>query len=288
MSLSPPTLSSRLSALAQRLGLSGRGRLLGQRAQELHLPFQSLPAPRDSLWWQHSAPLERLVDMTHGALSGPVQEDKAEARAVLLGLVREEHRSLESFDLRQLDGLCGQPNDAWQTLEDIANSPAGKQLRIISYKDFVKTLSLALPRHLVGEALQLKSADWRGARQYWCGEQQQVALACAIVYARRRGLELMLPAELTHYRLNPVGLAELDNRYFMLAMPPQSWSDPHFMDLLLTGLPYARLSLLRDPGAPEFLLLPKRNPDSAALGEGLRLAGAPDVVAYLRQLQADH
>ena len=74
----------------------------------------------------------------------------------------------------------------------------------------------------------------------------------------------------------------------MLAMPPQSWSDPHFMDLLLTGLPYARLSLLRDPGAPEFLLLPKRNPDSAALGEGLRLAGAPDVVAYLRQLQADH
>ena len=285
MSLSPPTLSSRLSALAQRLGLSGRGRLLGQRAQELHLPFQPLPAPRDSLWWQHSAPLERLVDMTHGALSGPVQEDKAEARAVLLGLVREEHRSLDSFDLRQLDGLCGQPNDAWQTLEDIANSPAGKQLRIISYKDFVKTIGLALPRFLAGEPIELRQANWRGSRTFWSGDVQGEAFAGAIAYARRRELEVLLPANLVRYRLNEAGLDNLQKRYHVLAMPEAAWSDPSFMGLLLdNGIPYARLSLLKKAGTPEFLLLPKEHQEATALGEGLRLAGAQDVPSHLRQL----
>ena len=41
----------------------------------------------------------------------------------------------------------------------------------------------------------------------------------------------------------------------------------------------------RYPQAPEFLLLPKESPESNALGEGLRLAGAPDVIAYIAALQ---
>ena len=42
--------------------------------------------------------------------------------------------------------------------------------------------------------------------------------------------------------------------------------------------------LLRTPGAPEFLLLPKQSPQASALGEGLRQAGAPDMLDYVRQL----
>jgi hypothetical protein len=81
-------------------------------------------------------------------------------------------------------------------------------------------------------------------------------------------------------------LAELRRRYHMLAMPVQAWSEPAFMSLLLDhGLPYARLSLLRYPNAPEFLLLPKDSPEANALGEGLRLAGAPDVIGHLEALQ---
>jgi hypothetical protein len=57
------------------------------------------------------------------------------------------------------------------------------------------------------------------------------------------------------------------------------------MSLLLdNGLPYARLSLLRTPGAAEFLLLPKHSAEATALGEGLRLAGAADVVAHMKTL----
>ena len=68
-------------------------------------------------------------------------------------------------------------------------------------------------------------------------------------------------------------------------MPGAAWSDPAFMGLLLdNGLPYARLALLRTHGAPEFLLLPKHNQEATALGEGLCLAGAPDVVKHLKTL----
>jgi len=60
---------------------------------------------------------------------------------------------------------------------------------------------------------------------------------------------------------------------------------PSFMGLLLdNGIPYARLSLLKKAGTPEFLLLPKEHQEATALGEGLRLAGAQDVPSHLRQL----
>jgi len=49
-------------------------------------------------------------------------------------------------------------------------------------------------------------------------------------------------------------------------------------------VPYARLSLLRTPGSPEFLLLPKHSPQACALGEGLLQAGAPDMLRYVREL----
>ncbi|VXC36349.1 conserved hypothetical protein [Pseudomonas sp. 8AS] len=291
MSLSESTnnLASRLSALAQRLGLSGRvPRLVFERARALQLPFQPLPVPPESIWWLAGPPLQRLVDLPRDALSGPVQEDKAAARAVLMRVVEQEQRYLADFDLRRIDGLCGTPpeiGDMFGHFEEFAATQTCRSVRIISYKDFLKTISQALPRFLAGEPIELRQASWYGERLFWASEQHGEAFACAIAYARLRGLEVNLPAQLTRYRLNPSGLAELKQHYHVLAMPVQAWSDPAFMGVLLDNrLPYARLSLLRNPGAPEFLLLPKASAEANALGEGLRLAGAPDVVAYLEQL----
>lgn len=290
MSLSDTSsIASRLSALAQRLGLSGRvPRLVFERARHLQLPFQPLPVPAASLWWAAGPPLQRLVDLPRDALSGPVQEDKAAARAVLMGVVEREVLHLDDFDLRRIDGLCSPPpslDDRLASFEELAASPLGRGVRIISYKDFLKTISQAMPRFLAAEAVEVRQASWYGERLFWAGEQQGEAFACAIAYARLRGLEVTLPAELTRYRLSASGLGELRRRYHMLAMPVQAWSEPAFMSLLLNhGLPYARLSLLRYADAPEFLLLPKNSAEANALGEGLRLAGAPDVIGYLDAL----
>ena len=290
MSLSdqPSSLGSRLAALIQRLGLSGRApRQIVERASGLQLPFTPLPTLRDSICWQEGPPLQRLVDLPRGALSGPVQEDKAQAHAVLIRLIEVQQRQLDSFDLRLIDGFsdCAPERTTFTRFEDYAASEFCRQVRIISYKDFLKTISLALPGCLTGERLALREASWRGQRLFWAGEHHSQAFACAIAYARRRELEITLPAEISSYRFSREGLAELQRRYHVLAMPAAAWSDPAFMGLLLdSGLPYARLSLLRPAGAPEFLLLPKHSAEASALGEGLRLAGAPDVVAYLQAL----
>ncbi|HSC82904.1 MAG TPA: DUF6685 family protein [Pseudomonas sp.] len=290
VSESTTSLASRLSALAQRLGLSGRApRMVFDRARSLDLPFKTLPVPPHSIWWQAGPPLQRLVDLPRDALSGPVQEDKAEARAVLMRVVEVERQQLSDFDLRQIDGLCGiapAGSEAFVSLEEFAATQQCRNTRIISYKDFLKTISQAMPRFLAAEAVELRQASWYGQRIFWDSEQHAEAFASAIVYARLRGLEVTLPAEISRYRLSSSGLDELKRRYHVLAMPVQTWSDPAFMGLLLDNqLPYSRLLLLRDQGAPEFLLLPKSSIAANALGEGLRLAGAADVVAYLELLQ---
>lgn len=294
MSLSeqPSTLSSRLGALAQRLGLIGRGpRQILERASQLRLPFSPLPNARESISWQDGPQLHRLLDLPRSALSGPVQEDKAQAHAMLIRIIEKQEQQLESFDLRMIGGLSGGSAEQahYSSFEDFSTSEACRHVRIISYKDFVKTISLALPRFLAGECISLRQASWHGERIFWAAEHHNEAFACAIAYARRRELEITLPAELNHYHLNEQGLSELQRHYHVLAMPNAAWSDPPFMALLLdSGLPYARLSLQRGPGFPEFLLLPKHSSEATALGEGLRLAGAPDVVGHLQQLQKQH
>ncbi|MHC5879841.1 hypothetical protein ACYT69_13030, partial [Streptococcus pyogenes] len=72
-----------------------------------------------------------------------------------------------------------------------------------------------------------------GSRTFWSGETQGEAFAGAIAYARRRGLDAQLPANLVRFRLNETGLNDLQNRYHVLAMPEAAWSDPSFMGLLL-------------------------------------------------------
>ncbi len=289
MTMPPITLTERLAALLQRLGLGERGsQQLREQAARLRLPFAPLPEVPDSIWWQDGPPLQRLADLPRGALSGPVQEDKAAAHGALRALIRVEERQIGEFDLRWIDGLGGAPESGWRfnRFEDYAASSACRSIRLISYKDFSRTLAQALPHHASGETLYLRQASWRGERYFWSGEQAAPAFACAVAYARRRGLTIQLPALLSEYRLSRSGLDQLDASYHVLAMPAAAWSDARFMRLLLTGMPYARLNLLRDSGGPEFLLLPRSQTDADALGEGLRLAGAADVSAWLRTLLA--
>ena len=281
------TLSGRLAALAQRLGLLGRGsRQIFAKASALRLPFKALPAPVASIGWHEGPQLQLLLNLSRGALSGPVQEDKAQAHHALTQVVEAQAQHLQSFDLRLIDGFaCPCPPPGYASFEDYAASEHCRHVRIISYRDFVRTIGQPLPRFLAGEPIELRQASWRGARVFWSGETQGEAFASAIAYARRRELEVQLPANLLRYQLNEAGLNNLQNRYHVLAMPEAAWSDPGFMGLLLdNGIPYARLSLLKKADTPEFLLLPKAHPQATALGEGLRLAGAPDVPDHLRQL----
>lgn len=281
------SFSNLFAALARRIGIGRSGSLqLQEQAARLRLPFSPLPEMPDSIWWQDGPPLQRLADLPRGALSGPVQEDKAAAHQALRALVQVNERRISEFDLRWVDGLGGapEPGARFTRFEDYAASPACRSIRLISYKDFSRALAQALPHHASGEILYLRQANWRDERYFWNGEQVPQAFACAVAYARRRGLTVQMPAVLTEYRLQRAGLDQLDATYHVLAMPAAAWSDARFMRLLLTGMPYARLHLLRDTGGPEFLLLPREQADANALGAGLRQAGAADVCAWLRQL----
>lgn len=283
-----PSVTSHLTRFAQRLGLTGNSpRQVLEHASRLRLPFAPLPEPQPSIFWQDGPCLQRIVDLPRSALSGPVQEDKARAHAALTRLVRKESVFYGAIDLRQIDGLSAQHADStsYPTLEAFAATPGCRKLRVISYKDFLRTISRALPGFAADAPIELRQASWLGERLYWAGEHHPEAFACAIAYARLRGLEVSLPCELIDYRLDMAGLQALDREYHAITMPAQAWSDRDFMRLILdTKVPYARLTLLRNLSNSELLLLEKRQPVANAIGEGLKLAGAPDLVGYLRDL----
>lgn len=280
------SMTSRLAALAQRLGLGGADtHNVARRSRTLALPFEPLDTPTGGIGWQSGAPLYRLIDLPRGALSGPVQEDKARIHALLKRLVsghRDEHSAL---DLRSLDGLCSRTHQdsTLATLEELTQSDSCRKVRIISYNDFTKVLGLALPGFERKAPLQLRRASWHGERLFWDDDNHACEMANAVVYARRRGLEITLPAVVQCYQLHSTALDELDRDFHMLAIPARAWSDPAFMGLLLdTGMPYARFGLFNTE-TPESLLLPRDHAEANAFGEGLRSVGAADVVGYLRR-----
>lgn len=282
----PRNMAQRLAAIAQRLGLGGTDQhKVAQRTRSLALSFSAPASPPSGIGWQSGAPLYRLVDLPRGALSGPVQEDKARAHAALKKLVGSRLLELEEVDLRAVDGLYTRgplANSALPDFEALAASDAGRQVRIISYRDFGKALGQALPGFERGIELQLRRADWHGQRLFLELDNHVEAFACAVAYARRRGLELRLPARVRQFSLQGSALDDLERRYHVLAMPTQAWSDAGFMGLLLdTGLPYARFGLFNSE-TPETLLLPKDHPQADEFGNGLRSIGAPDLLGYLR------
>ena len=280
------SMTSRLASLAQRLGLGGAdAHNVAQRSRMLSLPFKAIETCASGIGWQSGTPLHRLIDLPRGALSGPVQEDKARIHAVLKRLVGSHSEEQPSLDLRTLDGLCQRAlqDSPLATLEELAQSDNGRKVRIISYNDFTRVLGQALPGFERKATLQLRRASWHGDRLFWDDDNHAYEMASAVVYARRRGLEITLPAIIQCFELRTAVLDELDNGFHMLAMPAQAWSDPAFMGLLLdTGMPYARFGLFNTE-TPESLLLPKDHPQSDTFGQGLREAGAPDVIDYLRR-----
>jgi len=283
----PRSVTSRLAALAQRLGIGGAdGHNIAERSRRLSLPFEELPELTAGLGWQSGPPLYRLIDLPRGALSGPVQEDKARIHAVLKRLVASQREDHPAVDLRSVDGLCcrSQLDSPLAGLEELSNCEHCRKVRIISYNDFTKVLGIALPGFERKAPLQLRGASWHGSRLFWDDDNHPCELANAVVYARRRGLEVILPANIQRFELQASVLDELERGFHMLAMPAKAWSDAAFMELLLeTGMPYARFGLFNTE-TPESLLLPKDHPQSDAFGQGLREAGAPDIVAYLRQV----
>ncbi|MCY1259953.1 hypothetical protein D9M68_180240 [compost metagenome] len=288
--MSQLSVTRRLASLAQRLGLkSGDLREIAERTQALSLAFSDPVAAAAGIGWQSGPPLHRLIDLPRGALSGPVQEDKAHAHATLTCLVEWQEENLPALDIRRIDGLCSRGPlgiSSLPDLEALAASEACRKLRIISYRDFARVLGSAVPGFERNERLHLRQASWHGERLFRADENHPAEFSCAVVYARRRGLEISLPASVRRYRLNPAALDDLDRRYHMLAMPSRAWSDPAFMQLLLdTGLPYARLGLFNTE-TPESLLLPKDHPQAHAFGLGLRAIGASDLVACLRACES--
>src|SRR5690606_22106527 len=99
-------------------------------------------------------------------------EDKAMAHGVLIRVVEQERHQLSSCDVRLVDGICGSDPAAepFRRLEDYAATQQCRSVRIISYKDFIRAISMALPRFLAGEQIQLRQATWRGERLFWSGE----------------------------------------------------------------------------------------------------------------------
>ena len=69
-----PSVTSRISRFAQRLGLTGTSpRQTLELASRLRLPFAPLSAPQPSIFWHDGPCLQRIVDLPRGALSGPIQ-----------------------------------------------------------------------------------------------------------------------------------------------------------------------------------------------------------------------
>ena len=256
-------------------------------AERIKLTFSGLDRPQLSISWKSNLYFQHLYDLPRGALSGPVQEDKAEAHALLVKLVSKVIDTESVIDLRDIYGFSEllPGTERMQDLETFAASEQCRHIRIISYRDFEKIITQAIPHFLSDQPINLRQASWLGTNLFWADEKLSCEFACAVVYARRRGLDLPKRTYISRYSLNIDVLQAVQRNYHMLIMPEQAWSDREFMAILLnSGSPYARLALSKEPYPTEVLLLPKRKQLSDNLGKGLKLAGAHDACEILLQL----
>ncbi len=287
MAQHPFSLLSRFGALFKRSDSNLTTLTPEQIAQQIRLPFTALAIGPVSICWKNNLYFQHLYDLPRSALSGPVQEDKAEAHSFLADIVTKTIDTNCIIDLRDIYGLsesvCGlQP---LPNLESFAASEQCRHIRIISYRDFEKTITQAIPHFLSDQPINLRQASWLGENLFWASEQHSCELACAVVYAKRRGLDLPKRSYISRYSLNSDALKVLSRNYHMLIMPEQAWNDRQFMAILVdAGIPYARLTLTKPPVQNEVLLLSKRKKSSDNLGKGLKLAGGYDAAEALLRL----
>lgn len=283
------SLLSRLSALFKRAEPDLTTLTPEQIAQRITLPFADLIAPDLSICWKNNLYFQHLYDLPRSALSGPVQEDKAEAHRFLAHIVTKTIDTERVVDLREIFGLSESIYSEQQhDLESFAASEQCRHVRIISYRDFEKTITQAIPHFLSDQPINLRQANWLGDHLFWASEQHSCELACAVVYAKRRGLDLPKRSYISRYALNTGALKLLNKHYHVLIMPEQAWSNGPFMAFLVgSSIPYARLTLTKSPVQSEVLLLPRHKKLSDSLGKGLKLAGAHDATEFMLKLIQD-
>ncbi len=248
------------------------------------LKFPSLDLSTPSIHWNKNTHLLNFANLAHRSLSGPVQEDKADAHALLKNVVDIEHYTLPSFDLCNLYGFNTDDNELVQheCLDSLAGCNACKSIRIISMRDFEKVLNQVIPDFDCAPRIQLYASELLGEKYFWSGQKNIDKLIGVIVYARRRGIAIQLPAEVSKAVINRNSLGFLSDCYHVLAMPAQAWADKNFMRFLIDyPVPYVRLPISRGDNPVEVLLLPRQNINANTLGEGLLAAGAQDAALFL-------
>lgn len=289
----PPAKNSILSRISSVL--TGRDATAGhqftakQVADTVRLDFPKPQLPSVSIHWKQNLNLQHLINLPRKALSGPVQEDKAAAHRFLQNIVTAEEYTLSLFELRDIYGVDLNLPEAlhYESLEDIAGSELCRTIRIISMRDFSRVLNQAVPNFEQKKTIHLNSASWLGLKYFWASELNSPELVSAIVYARRRGLSLQKAAKVQRATLNEIAIKNLQQFYHALVMPSNAWSENTFMQYLVNSrVPYARLPLFRGKNPIEILLLPRSEPPSDTLGQGLRKAGAQDAADFLLKLSS--
>ncbi|KUM34007.1 hypothetical protein [Pseudomonas sp. EpS/L25] len=277
------------SSLALHLHPSLASRRIQRCLERLADAFTPIPPPRESLWWDDGHPLQLLLGLPRAALSGPTQEIKSTAHALLSQLVVAETLQSSSFDLRALDGLCHRPQeqipDDVVHLEELAALPAAReQVRIIGYRDFQAALYRTLPTLSAEHPLKLRQANWRGQRFFLDNDAATtLAFASIVAYARIRGIAVEVPVQVQQLRLEAAAIERLHEAFTLYALPNAVWNHPDFIQVLLgLKLDYARLPMAAPGQDLEWLLLPNAVASTRILAETLERLGAAEVISYLR------
>ena len=218
-----PSLTSQIARLAQRLGLRSKSALpVQERASGLQLPFARLPEPDQASSGtmvracNASGVAARCAVRSGSGGQGPCprspdpagkQAQRCRRWSTCAGrrLRRAAQERAQLPDLRGLRQHSGMSAGSHHQLQGLRPRPG-----------------TALPGFDTGATIELRQASWLGERLYWAGDHHLEAFASAVAYARLRGLEVSLPANVTEYRLDRPGLHALDADYHAVTMPAQA------------------------------------------------------------------
>lgn len=253
------------------------------------LPFQPLFKPNFDIFLPRCIAIQKLIHLPSNGLSGPVQDDKANAYMFLKNLVTSTSYENPEFSIQNFSGINCPPvvTDAIDSLATFAQHRYCRDARILSYRDFEAALHSSFARRNKAPVV-IEQIDWLNQGCFWDANQESslAHFVCAQNYASLRQLTNTVPALINQHQINLNALSQLKASYHMLSMPQETWSHPGFMSLLIErSLPYARIAISRTPKPYiEWLLLPRNHTLSNLLAEALLEAGAADAIEYLRKL----